>query len=99
MPKQVSEEELEAIRGVIGGFSDGASIDEISDVIEPAIHRRTLQRRLAVLVGRKQLLLEGRGRGSRYAIPAIRTDVNIEVGEAQLGLTSGPPEAEIYIPI
>ena len=99
MPKQVSEEELEAIRKAAGGFRDGASIDEISDVIEPTIHRRTLQRRLAVLVKRKQLLLEGRGRGSRYAIPAIRTDVNIEVDGAQLDLTSGTAEAEIYIPI
>lgn len=54
MPKQVSEEELEAIRRVVSGFPGGASIDEISDSIEPKIHRRTLQRRLAVLVERKQ---------------------------------------------
>ncbi|MEZ5555983.1 Fic family protein [Haliea sp.] len=99
MPKQVSEEELEAIRRAVGGFPEGASIDEISDAIEPSIHRRTLQRRLAVLVERKQLLLEGGGRGSRYKVPAIRTDVNIEVGGAQLSLTSGIPEVEIYTPI
>jgi hypothetical protein len=99
MPKQVSEEELEAIRRAVGGFAEGASIDEISDAIEPSIHRRTLQRRLAVLVERKQLLLEGGGRGSRYKVPAIRTDVNIEVGGAQLSLTSGIPEVEIYTPI
>ena len=99
MPKQVSEEELEAIRRAVGGFPEGASIDEISDAIEPRIHRRTLQRRLAVLVERKQLLLEGGGRGSRYKVPAIRTDLNIEVGGAQLSRTSGPPEVEIYIPI
>ena len=61
MPKQVSEEELEAIRRAVGGFPEGASIDEISDAIEPKIHRRTLQRRLAVLVERRQLLLEGGG--------------------------------------
>ena len=99
MPKQVSEEELEAIRRAVGGFPEGASIDEISDAIEPKIHRRTLQRRLAVLVERKQLLLEGGGRGSRYRVPPENADVNIEVGGAQLGLTSGPPEVEIYISI
>lgn len=99
MPKQVSEEELEAIRRAVDGFPEGASIDEIGDAIEPGIHRRTLQRRLAVLVERKQLLLEGGGRGSRYKVPAIRTDVNIEVGGAQLSLTSGTPEVEIYIPV
>lgn len=99
MPKQVSEEELEAIRRAVGGFPGGASIDEISDAIEPKIHRRTLQRRLAVLVERKQLLLEGGGRGSRYRVPPENADVNIEVGGAQLGLTSGPPEVEIYISI
>ena len=42
MPKLVSEEELEAIRRAVGGFPEGASIDEISDAIEPKIHRRTL---------------------------------------------------------
>lgn len=99
MPKHVSEEEFEAIRRAAGGFRDGASIDDISDVIEPTIHRRTLQRRLAVLVERKQLLLEGRGRGSRYVTPAIRSDVNIEVGGTQLSVTSGTPKVEIYIPI
>tara|TARA_B100000287_G_scaffold378237_1_gene380506 strand:- start:403 stop:1812 length:1410 start_codon:yes stop_codon:yes gene_type:complete len=99
MPKQVSEEELEAIRRAVGGFPEGASIDEISDSIEPKIHRRTLQRRLAVLVERKQLLLEGGGRGSRYRVPPDNADVNFEVGGAQLGLTSGIPEVEIYIPI
>ena len=99
MPKQVSEEELEAIRIAIGGFPEGASIDEISNAIEPKIHRRTLQRRLAVLVQRKQLLLEGGGRGSRYRVPPDNADVNIEVVGAQLGLTSGTAEVEIYIPI
>ena len=99
MPKQVSEEELEAIRRAVGGFPEGASIDEISDAIEPKIHRRTLQRRLAVLVERKHLLLEGGGRGSRYRVPPDDADVNIEVGGAQLSLTSGIPEVEIYIPI
>ena len=99
MPKQVSEEELEAIRRAVGGFPVGASIDEISDAIEPKIHRRTLQRRLAVLVERKQLLLEGGGRASRYRVPPDDADVNIEVGGAQLSLTSGIPEVEIYAPI
>ena len=99
MPKQVSEEELEAIRRAVGGFPEGASIDEISDAIEPRIHRRTLQRRLAVLVERKQLLLEGGGRGSRYRVPPDDADVNIEVGGAQLSLTSEISEVEIYTPI
>ncbi len=99
MPKQVSEEELEAIRRAVGGFPEGASIDEISDAIEPKIHRRTLQRRLAVLVERKQLLLEGGGRGSRYRVPPDDAGLNIEVGGAQLSLTSGIPEVEIYTPV
>ena len=99
MPKQVSEEELEAIRRAVGGFPEGASIDEISDAIEPKIHRRTLQRRLAVLVERRQLLLEGGGRASRYRVPSDDADVNIEVGGAQLSLTSEISEVEIYTPI
>ena len=99
MPKQVSEEELEAIRRTVSGFSGDASIDEISDSIEPKIHRRTLQRRLGVLVEKKQLLLEGGGRGSRYRVPPDDAGLNIKVGGAQLSLTSGIPEVEIYTPI
>ena len=48
---------------------------------------------------RKQLLLEGGGRGSRYRVPPDDVDVNTEVGGAQLSLTSGIPEVEIYTPI
>jgi Fic family protein len=54
---------------------------------------------LAVLVERRQLLLEGGGRASRYRVPPDDADVNIEVGGAQLSLTSEIPEVEIYTPI
>ncbi len=68
MPKQIPDEEFEAITRVITQFPSGASIDDISNALTIKIHRRTLQRRLAVLVEKQSLLQEGGGRGTRYRL-------------------------------
>ena len=58
--------------------------------------RRTLQRRLALLVGQKRLTVEGRGRGTRYKI-----SIGIEVHPlpGRLTIKGHAPQVEIYIPI
>jgi Fic family protein len=63
-------------------------------VLEVKPPRRTLQRRLALLVGQKRLIVEGRGRGSRYRLPGI-------TGESHIILTGNVLEAhaEVYVPI
>lgn len=95
MPKQIPGEELEAIKTAVSNFSDGAAIDDISGALELKIHRRTLQRRLALLVERKQLLLEGSGRGSRYK---IKLPIIVEIGTAQEKGGALPISAETYVP-
>tara|TARA_R110000787_G_scaffold164366_3_gene277487 strand:- start:14404 stop:15798 length:1395 start_codon:yes stop_codon:yes gene_type:complete len=71
MPKQISETELDAIKQTVSDFEKGASIDDIQGALEFHLPRRTLQRRLALLVERGELLLEGSHRGSRYMLPQI----------------------------
>ena len=69
MPKRIASTELEALIEVIGGLPGGASIDDIARAPGIDLPRRTLQRRLATLVKYGRLILEGRGRGSRYRTP------------------------------
>ena len=66
MPKQVSKTELDAVLQAVARFPGGGSTREIGDALNTSLPRRTLQRRLAQLVRQGRVVLEGRGRGSRY---------------------------------
>ena len=80
MPKQVAENELQAVLTAVGRFLAGASLDEILGAIDQQLPRRTLQRRLALLVKQQRLKISGRGRGSRYRIVPIDTEIRKRVG-------------------
>lgn len=90
MPKLVPQAELDAVLQAVARFPEGASIEDIGGRLEVKLPRRTLQRRLALLVEQKRLIVEGRARGSRYRLPAITF-----AGETE---KSGP-RGETYIPI
>ena len=66
MPRTISQTELDAISRCVGGFPAGASVEQIAGALEIGMPRRTLQRRLSLLVEQGRLLSEGRGRGCRY---------------------------------
>ena len=93
MPKQISESELEAIRQAVGAFPAGALIEDISNALGHGFNRRTLQRRLALLVDRNQLVLEGSARASRYKLPPITT-----TAEIQLRSLIATAQGEVYVP-
>ena len=69
MPKAIPESELDAICQAVAGFTGGASVEDIRDRLGIDLPRRTLQRRLALLVEQHRLVSEGAGRGSRYRLP------------------------------
>src|SRR3990170_4462624 len=94
MPKQVSEEELDTILQAILRFPKGGSIEDISSMMEKAHARRTLQRRLALLVEQKRLTIEGRGRGIRYRITANKIE-----GHLILPALRAEGHIETYVPI
>ena len=94
MPKDIPAEELDAICDAVRRFPDGASIDHIQAALGSGMHRRTLQRRLALLVERGRLVLEGGGRGSRYIKRKITAAGAIQAEPATL---SG--SGEIYVPV
>jgi Fic/DOC family len=77
MPKQVTQQEFDEVVQAITRLADGRSVDAAVAVSVDAIgrslitnvSRRTLQRRLAMLVEQGRLAVTGRGRGSGYRLP------------------------------
>lgn len=96
MPKRITEDELQTILEAVARFPEGAPIEEISAVLEITLPRRTLQRRLALLVERGKLSMVGRGRSSRYRVPSVvtATTTGLAAGKATV-----KGYGEVYIPI
>jgi predicted nucleotidyltransferase len=69
MPRAIPQTELDMIYGIVEQLPAGASVEDIHRNLNIKSSRRTLQRRLALLVKQGRLVLEGRGRGSRYRLP------------------------------
>jgi len=68
MAKQVLQSGFDTILRVISRFAEGVSTEEILGAKEINLPRRTLQRRLALLVAQKKIVAEGRGRACRYRL-------------------------------
>lgn len=94
MPKQISQDDLESIVKAVGIFLSGAGIEEIYSALEGRVPRRTLQRRLALLVEQRRLLKEGQARASRYRLPIITGKANLRE-EPDIFVAHG----EVYIPL
>ncbi|WP_319549446.1 Fic family protein [Desulfogranum marinum] len=95
MPKQISQDELENIVKVVATFPGGAGIETIYSTLEGKIPRRTLQRRLALLVEQKRLIKEGQARAIRYrCVPATGDRPNLKE-EPDISVAS----QEVYIPL
>jgi len=69
MPKQISQKDLDSIVKAVSSLPDGGGIEKINSALEGKMPRRTLQRRLSLLVEQKRLIAEGKGRASRYRLP------------------------------
>ena len=94
MPKRIPQNELDAVQQAVGGFLEGAGIEEISKALSIQLPRRTLQRRLALLVEQKRIIIEGRARSSRYRLPVITGQ-----GHAEQTSQKTAGRGEIYIPL
>ena len=98
MPKTIPQSELEAIYGIVEQFRAEVSLEDIRRELTIKSSRRTIQRRLALLVEQGRLVLVGRGRGSCYGIPsesdAVQSGAKKAIGrhEALAILSSLKPE-------
>lgn len=94
MPKRISQKVLDAVIQAVADFPEGAGIEEIIRALDGRVPRRTLQRRLALLVEQKRIIVEGRARASRYRLSVITCDAQPILPSIKL---SG--YGEVYIPI
>jgi hypothetical protein len=97
MPRKVPQAELDAVLRAVSRFPDGASLEDIRNVLEISLPRRTLQRRLAMLVAQQRLIGEGRGPGSRYRLPQRGTRVGPAPG--RVSVAGRAPGVETYVPV
>lgn len=97
MPRKVPQDELDAVLQAVARFPEGAALEDIGAVMAIALPRRTLQRRLALLVEQGRLSMAGRGRGSRYGIPAKAVKAGPSPGN--ITVKGYAPDVEIYIPV
>jgi hypothetical protein len=70
--KRIPEKDLAAILSVVQHHDNGASLGDITEVMEPKPASRTLQYRLKHLVSKGRLVKEGEGRWARYRLPTTK---------------------------
>lgn len=94
MPKLALQQELEQLLRLISGSPEGLGIDAISAALDGAIRRRTLQRRLALLVDQGRAQLKGEARSTRY----LRAPAPVHATRVALLESTKRVYAEVYVP-
>lgn len=98
MARQVPEAAFEAIIEAVSRQGGAVSIDEIAAALPMKLPHRTLQRRIANLVERGQLVQEGRARASRYRVPGKLVH-HLQAGDVESVTEVSRPTLEEYLPI
>jgi hypothetical protein len=95
MPKQIPEKELDAIVAVVAAQPEAVPVSVILRELPPELEKRTLQRRLALLVEHKRLIAEGEAKGRRYRAPLAITGA----GSRIVGNATVEARGEVYVPL
>lgn len=96
MPRIVPAAELDSLVELVSRYPDGLGIEAIAQALDGGGARRTLQRRLALLVQQGRLQVRGGARALRYAaaLPAIERFMDAREDGADTARLSG----EVYVP-
>lgn len=76
MPKEIPQNELNELVEILANFPEGASLHEILNTQNIQVHRRSLQRRLALLLKLGRIIVVGESRARRYKLPPIKNEEN-----------------------
>ena len=95
MPKQIPEQELEAILNMVAAHPEGVPASVIREELPQELPLRQLQRRLALLVNQERLVAEGKTKGRRYHVPQTVTGKGSTVADAAIS----EAREELYVPI
>lgn len=95
MPRVTPPQELDWLAELIGAEPEGMGIDAILHKLGDTHQRRTVQRRLAVLVAQKRIQMLGERRGARYRV--VPGSGGTADWPAHHGVTQPAPSA-VYVP-
>lgn len=105
MPRVVPPDELDQIVAVVCRGASPLGIDQLLSLVHavlPTQSRRTLQRRLSVLVSAERLVREGEGRAARYRpnislnLQSLTPEIHIS-GESYVPTSTGGAEVRAYV--
>lgn len=96
MPRVTPQAELNRLVDLISQHPDGIGVDALLQSLGGSLPRRSLQRRLAVLVEQGRVQMFGRGRSVRYRCPP-RLAASATIHEA--ADAADQAAAEVYVPI
>jgi hypothetical protein len=74
MPKEISQDELNNVLEILAKYPEGASIQDILNNIH--VQRRSLQRRLTLLLKLERITVIGESRARRYKLPTLKKEKN-----------------------
>ena len=94
MPKITPTHEFDKLLALIADHPDGLSVDALLRVMSGSVQRRTLQRRLALLVKQQRSQMQSEGRSARYRLP----EPSHGVAELQPPSPTTQAAAEAYVP-
>lgn len=94
MPKKLSEDLIARIVAEIARHPEGAGIDDLHADLADVVSRRTLQRRLALLVEQQRLHTLGEGRALKYRLAPITGTM----GAQEEGSDAVAVRVEVYVP-
>lgn len=94
MPRIPSRIERDQLLELLAQHQDGLGIDRIAQLLANGLPRRTLQRRLALLVAQGQVWTRGAARSVRY----FRAVTPFQVSVQEPGAPTGRVTPEIYVP-
>jgi hypothetical protein len=96
MPKQIPEQELDAILAIVAAHPEGVRVGTIREALPFEMPPRMLQRRLALLVEQHRLIAEGRAKGRRYRVTTAGAVGDLNAVER---CDSVQASGEVYVPI
>ncbi len=80
MPRKIPETELDALANAAAESAEGLGVSELQQAF-PEMPRRSMQRRLALLVAKGRIKKTGKGRATRYQAPRQSSADAVEVHE------------------
>jgi hypothetical protein len=85
--KKISQNELDTVLQAVARFPEGAMLDQIMNVLGSSVPRRTLQRRLAVLLNNNFVHVQGKTSARRYQVAVKETPATRELLLSSIALS------------